>query len=612
MHRLFLLSILLIAGCTKYEAQAAKAQADENQASTILNQLFADRINLSTYRTVVEQLNSYYDHHGDTSKKVLPLAAPQEEVLRQLLSEVKGDFDRARRVDDVKNKLFNTSVDASYIDSCLLFRDAYNSLTIDLGEIPPASEPAKRAAFQLEEAKYLFSWVMRQVALKNNPAIIKDWPAHELLRLGSGDAEDRLRVFLSLMAQTETDAAAVIIKGQERQGDIIVTRQLPILAVVLIDRKLYCFDPYTGQPVKGANGIATWDELKKNPSLIGIRPDALTATQVSQGELVSIVYINGLAPRMELLEKEFEGIKINVKLKDDAVGRIARFKEAGADVKPWSAVGRSGYPGLVFHKYIETAKGDPRLSELIIPRNKLVPEWAREVDAQLRANGFSTQFLAEFDKLFVSLRLEPGSGRDMLVRGKPHQAVEKLSKMENRLDRSLDQFHKEMAQSIPGFKEFMTTRLLPWNAELIRGRAAMINMQKGSPEERQKELECRKLFLQIDSSLKEVGVKQACLQLAAEWAMPELREHLTYYMGLAKMDLAIRAERRFLANPKAAWPVDTATPAELYASAAAWFGRYEAMLITMNSEQWQDAVKARRQECLAKQAEVELLMAKAQ
>ncbi|HQR41967.1 MAG TPA: hypothetical protein PLX97_04770, partial [Gemmatales bacterium] len=66
MHRLFLLSILLIAGCTKYEAQAAKAQADENQASTILNQLFADRINLSTYRTVVEQLNSYFDHHGDT------------------------------------------------------------------------------------------------------------------------------------------------------------------------------------------------------------------------------------------------------------------------------------------------------------------------------------------------------------------------------------------------------------------------------------------------------------------------------------------------------------------------------------------------------------------
>jgi hypothetical protein len=615
MRRFLLLSLflslgLLTLGCTQYQAEEQKSQAEENQAGIILNQLFAEKINLGTFRTVVEQLNSYFDHHGDTSKKALTLSKEQDDVMRQLLTEVKGDFDRARRIDDEKNKLFNTAVDASYIDACLLFRDSYSSLVTDLGDMPPASEPAKRAAYQLEEAKYLFSWVMRQVALKNNPPGIKEWPAHEILRLGAGDAEDRLRVFLGLMSQTETDTAAVIVKGQERQGETIVDRQTPILAVVLIDKKLYCFDPFMGQPVKGADGIATWDELKKNPALLGIRSEAITATQVSNGELVTLVSINSLAPRMEALEKEFEGIKVNVKLHDNVPARLARFKQAGAEVKPWAALGRSGFPGLVYHKYIEGSKGDPRLTELIIPRNKLLPEWGRQVDTQMRANGFNIQLVSEFDKLFVNLRLEPGGGRDLLVRGRPHQAVERISRMENRLDQSLDNFHKEGYVRLPVIKEFMLTKLLGWNADLMRVRASMAGMTKGSVEERQKDLEMRKLFSQIDSSMKETNLLQTCQQLASESAMPELREHLTYFMGLAKMDLAIRAERRFRANPQGGWPKDSATPAELYASAAAWFGRYEAMLITMNSQQWLDAVKLRRAECLAKQTEVQTLMAK--
>jgi hypothetical protein len=597
-------------GCSQYQAVEQKTQAEENQAGIILNQLFADRINLGTFRTVVEQLNTYYDHHLGVDKKALTLTREQDEVLRQLLSEVKGDFDRARRIDDVKNKLFNTAVDASYIDSCLLFRDAYSSLVTDLGEIPPASEPAKRAAYQLEEARYLFSWVMRQVALKANPPGIKEWPAHEILRLGAGDAEDRLRVFLGLMNQTETDTAAVIVKGQERQGDTIVDRQTPILAVVLIDKKLYCFDPFTGQPVNGASGIATWDELKKNPSLLGVRPEAVTATQVANGELVSLVSINALAPRMAVLEKDFEGIKVNVKLHEDVPARLARFKQAGADVKPWAALGRSGFPGLVYHKYIEGSKGDPRLTELVIPRNKLLPEWTRQLDAQMRSNGFNIQLVTEFDKLFVNLRLEPGGGRDLLVRGRPHQAVEKISRMENRLDQSLDNFRQERGARLPMMKEFMLTKLLGWNTDLMKTRAASAGLAKGSAEERKNDLEIRKLYAQIDSSMKETNMVQICQQIASDSAMPELREHLTYFMGLAKMDLAIRAERRFRSNPQAGWPKDTATPTELYSSAAAWFGRYEAMLITMNSQQWLDAVKLRRAECLAKQTELTTLMAK--
>ena len=604
-----LMFLALMTGCTPNEVQEIKEQKDENQMASILDQLLQDKTNLATYRSVVEQLNSYYDHQGAVKAMTMPPA--DEVMLRQLLSEIKVDFDKARRIDEVKNRFFNTLSDASYIDSCLLFRDAYRALLNDMGESPSKGNQQAVDDFKMALVKHIYAWTMRQVALRSNPSSIKDWPAHELLRLGAGNAEDRLCVFINLMNQSDIDTCAVVIKTQVRQDNVVENRQEAILAGVLLGKSIYLFDPYTGQPVPGptAGSVATYEQLKQQPKLLAPRPDAPTTTQIAESELMLLTPINGLAPRMAALEKDFDDLKINVKLKDDAVGRIDRFKAAGHVVKAWAASNRPGFPGLVFQKYVESSRSDPRLIEDILPHNKLIPQWALDADKQIGLPGTPQSLLFEFDRLFVRLRLEPAGGRDMLVRGKAHQAVANLSHLENRLDRVLDMFHKGSYQQISYFRETFLKPVLQRYA-LFRQTSQQLNvLPKDSKEARDAQLMCNELAIQLQAAWKDPNAKAIITNLAADWAIPELREHLTYFMGLAKMDLAIRDEMKLLRNPRMVWPVGTPTPSEQFAAASEWFRRYEAMVIPMKSNVWLDAVKLRHEECKEHQAKLEKLSA---
>ncbi|MFT3881251.1 MAG: hypothetical protein QM703_16500 [Gemmatales bacterium] len=602
-----LLLLTLCAGCTSYEAQEIKEQKEENQIASILGQLQQEKINLATYRSVVEQLNSYYDHQGIS--KQIELAAADEALLRQMLTTLNGDFEKARRIDEVKNRFYNTLSDASYLDSCLLFRDAYRALLNDMGELPSKNNQQAIDDFNMALVKHVHGWTMRQVALRNNPSSIKDWPAHEVLRLGSGNAEDRLRVFMMLLNQSDVDSCAVVIKTQVRQDNVVENRQTPILAGVLIGKSVYLFDPYTGQPVPGptAGTIATYEQLKKQPALMATRPDAPTATQLTESELVLMTPVNALAPRMAVLEKNFEEQQINVKLKDDAAGRIERFKLAGNTVKAWAAPSRQGYPGLVFQNYVEAAKGDPRLNDDVLPHARLVPEWALQAEKQIGLTGTTQSFLYEFDRLFVRLRLEPGGGRDLLVRGKPHQAIASLSQLENRLDRLLDMFHKDVTFSISSFREGFVVPVVQKYLELRQGVQQLNTQPRDTKESQDLQRKCSELMIQLQAVWKDQGAKSMIANLGAEWAIPEVREHITYFMGLSKMELAVRAEMRFRRNPKAAWPAEAPTPAEQYAAASEWFRRYEALVIPMKTNVWLDAVKLRHQECIDRQAELNQL-----
>lgn len=604
-----LIILALLAGCTTNEVQEIKEQKEENQIASILGQLLQDKTTLATYRSVVEQLNSYYDHQGTVKAMAMPPA--DEAMLRQLLSEIKADFDKARRIDEVKNRFFNTLSDASYIDSCLLFRDSYRALLNDMGEMPSKGNQQAVDDFKMALVKHVYGWTMRQVALRTNPSGIKDWPAHEVLRLGAGSAEDRLRVFISLLNQSDMDCCAVVVKTQVRQDNVVENRQEAILAGVLLGKSVYLFDPYTGLPVPGptTGSIATYEQLKQQPKLLATRPDAPTATQIAESELMLLTPINALAPRMGALEKDFDDLKIVVKLKDDAVERIDRFKAAGHVVKAWAASSRQGFPGLVFQKYVESSKNDPRLTEDILPHNKLIPQWALDAEKQIGFPGSSQSLVFDFDRLFIRLRLEPAGGRDMLVRGKPHQAVASLSKLENQLDRLLDMFHKGTYQQISYFREAFLTPLLQRYAELRQTALKMNTLPKDSKEARDAQFRCSELLIQIQAAWKDPNTKAMVSNLGAEWAIPELREHLTYFMGLAKMDLAIRDEMKLLRNPKMVWPVGTPTPSEQFAAASEWFRRYEAMVIPMKTNVWLDAVKLRHEECKEHQARLEKLTA---
>lgn len=606
-----LLMLALFSGCTTNEVPELKEQKEENQVGSILGQLLQEKATLSTYRSVMEQLNSYSDQQG--VEKQIAMPAADEALLRQMLSELKGDFDKARRVDEVKNRFFNTLSDASYIDACLLFRDAYKALLNDMGEMPSKSNPQAVDDFKMGLVKHAFGWTMRQVALRTKPTGIKDWPANELLRLGTGTADDRIRVFISLMNQSDIDCCAVVIKTQERKDNLVEDRQVPILAGVLLGQSVYLFDPYTGQPVSGPTPgtIATYEQLKKQPSLLATRPDAPTATQLTESELCLLTPINALAPRMTVLEKNFDDLQVNIKLKDDAVGRIERFKAAGHTVKAWAAPNRQGFPGLVFQNYVELSKGDPRLTEEVLPHEKLIPAWALQAEKQIGMPGSSQSLFYDFDRLFIRLRLEPAGGRDLIVRGKPSQAVATISLIENRLDRQLDMFHKDGTIAITAFREGFLTPVLQRYGELKQGLQQINTLPRDSKESQELQQKCSEMLMQLQTVWKDQNAKAIVSNLGAEWAVPELREHITYFMGLAKMELAIRAEMRYLRNPKAAWPVGSPTPAEQYAAASEWFRRYEALVIPMKSNLWLDAVKQRHQECKERQAQLEKMVARA-
>lgn len=165
--------------------------------------------------------------------------------------------------------------------------------------------------------------------------------------------------------------------------------------------------------------------------------------------------------------------------------------------------------------------------------------------------------------------------------------------------------------SVPKFREDFGKWLMDRLTQLQQVQQQLATVTKGTPEEKQIDMVRREVYFQLESTWKESTVKGIMSNLGAEWAVPELREHITYFMGLAKMELAIRAEMRWRRNPKTPWPAGIPTPAEQYASAAEWFRRYEALIIPMDTSIWADAVKERMQECTRKSEELLALTAQA-
>ncbi len=610
MHRLILLTNLVLvgsalAGCANSEPLKDQSESNENQIAGILGQVNEERPTMATYRTIMQNLNSYYNSQGASYAKDIVLSPEQTSFLDALLSNV-GRLDRATRSENVKNKSFNTLSDAVHLDGALMFRDAAAALLQDLGDVPPRSDEKASQQYQMDLAQHFFNWTMRQVALAPRMANVEPWPAHEVLRRGSGDAEERMRVFLSLLQQTDLDGCAILIKKQFKEENVTATRMVPVLAGVLLGKSIYLFDPRQGKPVPSADGkgVATLAQVRQQVDLLKAVMDqeSPSAAQINDAEVVLLVNLPSLSPRMKVLEKEFDLLNNRVKLTDDPLGRIQRFKEAGVTAKAWTSEERPGYPALIINRYTEASRGDPRV-EVIVPRQKLIPEWGFEAEKKLGIAGTTQSLFSEFDRRFLSLRLEPGGGRDLLVRGRAPQAIAKISKLENDLDRALDVFR----QHVEGVEDFRT-KFLPTIYKLQDDLKALQQQLAKETANTPETQELQNQYLQkiktYDQLWKEQGRRNMVSNLGSSWAMPELREHITYFMALAKMEMAIRAEMRFKRNPKAPWPDQLPLPAQQFASAAEWFRRYEALVLPMNSAVWLDAVKLRLKECEQKEAEL--------
>ncbi len=128
-------------------------------------------------RQALQQLNTYI--HRNPAKKPEPVS--DTEVFRRQFGLTDGEFA------EVNSSTF-TLLDAHYVDSCMLLRDAAYSLGVE-GQPP------------LERAQAAFGWVVRQVQLREPTRPLPLVPTQFVLRRGWGSSLERSLAFLAMLQQ---------------------------------------------------------------------------------------------------------------------------------------------------------------------------------------------------------------------------------------------------------------------------------------------------------------------------------------------------------------------------------------------------------------------------
>jgi hypothetical protein len=608
------------AGCAE-PPEGVQGVAQGRSAADLLNSALAtlkeDRPTVSTYRSAVQQLNNYLDQKRAELEPKFQLGKDERALIEgQLLAGLKRQQSAQLPIllNELEQKSF-TLIDTYHLDACFLFRDAALALKNDLGPEPlgPDKE-ADRRDYQLRLARYAFEWVMRQVQLQPHPERTDRWPAHEILRRGTGDAEDRARVFLAMLEQLRLDGCMLTRTIEEQTDKGPTPRQIAWVPGVLIGQDIYVFETRLGVPVSGpeGRGTATLRELRANPKLIeALYPaemsDRVTAQQVAKPAVWLPSNLPALAPRNRELQTWLANNDNAVVLSQDLSAALKRFREAklDTDVRLWT--NEVGLPAIVLPRFVENPRNEPRLQELLVPRRALIPDWVHEVAAKIGPTPGPQYLFNRFDSLFLSIRLLPtgmeeevrveqgqvkrartpvGGVRDLLVRGRPEEAIERILDLEARLDKAMEYFRRE-PYPVPEMRNTWVPKLLEAEQAL---QALLVDRQKLDAQQapaaarQQLDEQIRSQHRTVMGLWKEQ--ERNLTYLGVEWALPEVREHLTYFMGLAKMELAVRAEIQAARPGARRTTVGVLTPAEHWGSAAHWFERYLAFVLPRPRNSW--------------------------
>ncbi len=329
-------------------------------------------------------------------------------------------------------------------------------------------------------------------------------------------------------------------------------------------------------------------------------------------------------------------------------------KEAGStvEVKLWTT--RAGYPAMVQARYLKThqelqalrrgptasqsEEEKQRLSrrdeivrrdaviweqrlryDTISPRHRL-PEWYLDLAKRLDLYGCafdpdSVRLLQAFSDRFRRTRFEPNGARDHLLRGRLELAIDRLLLMETRLARALEQYGEaqraasqiqiggqpanlgQRLQSFPGQRNWQDT--IVGATDLVR--RMTIRRDELRRMEDPDSAEVRRLTDEIDklSQFVEALWKQEepnIFLLCLHFAETDYREHMMYFMALAKLEQAFRA----VENPGPSVP-GRLTPQQQLESAADWLLRYEALILPQLDNHWYPAVLAQLARCRAAQ-----------
>jgi hypothetical protein len=637
---LFLAVAVVGCGSASDDSAAVKAQDPDDLLVNVMDALKDDRPSVAGFHSAIQQLDTYLGQKKEVADQLVLGAEERSLLEKQLLS---GLSRRARpgdpntienRMQEIERKSF-TRLDAMHLDSCFLFRDAAQALRqFYVGEKPQRGD-AKLAEYELNLAREAFAWVMRQVAFRPADSRLDPWPASEALRRGTGDGEERTRIFLALLEQLELPACVVT-----RTKEIIVEGKREPLALpwtpgVLIANEIYLFETRLGKPIPGLGGpggVATLRQVRKDPAILKAfyqgDDDPVTSAQLESPSILIASSLPALSPRMRALQRWLVDSSNPAVVYQDLPGTLKLFRDAKPDgeVRLW--YNRAGYPAVILPHHAENPLSEARMQEAIVPRTALFPAWAQQLVRDLGPQE-SRELFRNFDALFLNLRVHPtrvqeeeaaeqgalrmpgvenqprreqqrtGGVRDLLVRGRPEQAVDRALDLEGKLDKIVGQFYTQIEAELGKTERDMETKWIP---KLLKEKRALdslvVERQRQAPGDKAAaaalERKINDAFRIYRSTLQDQSMQ--LVYLSVVWAQPEMLEHLTYFTALAKLELAIRAEHR-AGQPRSSTAGVQLTPLQQWESAADWFDRHLAYALPRSRNHWTTSAQEHLQTC---------------
>jgi hypothetical protein len=412
---------------TEPETKRAAVVRDDQLESA--RQILAGSPDRGACASALQQINGHFATHPQPNPTTL--SPEQKELLRKHFGLDDGELAEVESTN-------YTLLDAPYLEFCFLMRDVARSLDVD------NLSPAERAAAA-------FAWVTRQVVVQDGEG---ELPPEFVLRRGWGSGLERAYVFLALLRQLDIPGGLMMTPGSAAPwgcGALVAIEGDKQKQVLLFDHRL-------GLPLPGGNGapeselarayrlatpipgsdagrqIATLAALRKQPDLLKPfttdekQPYDVGAEQVKDARARLAVPVSALAPRMRMLQDDLLTQKAGVRLATDPAQLVGAFASAGGVEGGADAVrAREGTAG-VLRRFLSEREGgvdkedaSQRARLALIPRNTL-PRQLTELGG---APG--QHILARFAAPFIFFQLEPGSPRDLVLRGQYKEAMQQLA-----------------------------------------------------------------------------------------------------------------------------------------------------------------------------------------
>lgn len=367
---------------------------------------------------------------------------------------------------------------------------------------------------ELEQANALFTFVVRNLSLADRHPSDLPLTLQEIWMAGHATAADRAWAFGSLLRQLDIDSVVLA----PADGEDAATQ--PFLVGVLLEGKVYLYDPRLGIAIPSADGksTATLSEVLAQPELLSAlsvsddRPYPITAEQLKTARVMLIGDSAYWALRMRELEKAFIGndrVRLYDGLQDDAdqPGLISRVVQAGGDVWDRESVSVWDYPEsqLAGHASMSLSQ----LDALRTVKDSWKAGWQEEGDDFSRQDGYTSasQFAARLLQLTGDYQ---GAIKLYVQIGKTNRDFQKL----------------QSGQVVP--------QLFPQQSEGI-------GFDEGDQAEKIRKMENTKRFADFENRPK--AEKEAMLKGLAQYHANKIRQYRSaandaaYWVGLCQFEL---------------------------------------------------------------------------